>query len=94
MLEDYIVNDEYCKMTEEELKAYCEDENNVYLTFSYKTLEGKETVMKFYKYSSRHSAATINGVGEFYVVTDLITKIANDTDRILNGETVIAFDKN
>ena len=93
MLEDYIVNDEYCKMTEEELKAYYEDESNVYLTFSFKTLEGKETVMKFYKYSARHSAATINGEGEFYVVTDLITKIANDTGRVLRGETVTAFDK-
>lgn len=93
MMEDYILNDEYCKMTKEELEAYCEDEDNVYLTFSFKTLEGKETVMKFYRYSTRHSAATINGVGEFYVVTDLITKIANDTGKVLRGETVTAFDK-
>ncbi len=93
MMEDYILDDEYCKMTAEELEAYYEDEDNVYLTFSFKTLEGKETVMKFYRYSTRHSAATINGVGEFYVVTDLITKIANDTGKVLRGETVTAFDK-
>lgn len=93
-VEDYILADEYCTMTEEELEAYYEDEANVYLTFSYKTTEGKETVMKFYRYSTRHSAATVNGEGEFYVVTDLITKIANDTKRVLNGEKVTAFAKN
>ncbi len=93
MMEDYILEDEYCNMTEAELEEYYGDEDNVYLTFTFKTLEGKETVMKFYRYSTRHSAATINGVGEFYVVTDLITKIANDTERVLRGETVTAFDK-
>ena len=36
----------------------------------------------------------VNGVGEFYVLTDLVKKIENDTERILKGETVTAFDKN
>ncbi len=93
-IEDYILADEYCTMTEAELEEYYKDESNVYLTFIYKTTEGKTTVMKFYKYSTRHSAATVNGVGEFYVVTDLITKIASDTQRVLNGEKVTAFAKN
>ncbi len=91
-VEDYIVNDEYCPMSEEELIGYYTDDN-VYLSFTYTTLSGKETTLKFYRYSTRHSAATVNGVGEFYVVTDLVTKIANDTVRVLSGEEVIAFAK-
>lgn len=93
-IQDYYLNDEYCKMTEEEMEEYIKDKDNAYLTFEYTTLSGDTTEIAFYQYSTRHSLVTINGVGEFYVLTDLVKKIENDTVRILNGETVTAFDKN
>ena len=93
-LKDYYVNDEYCSLTEEEMEALIADKNNAYLEFTYTTLNGEETTLAFYRYSTRHSLVTVNGVGEFYVLTDLVQKIENDTVRILNGEEVIAFDKN
>ena len=76
------------------MEEYIKDKNNEYLTFEYTTLSGDTTTIAFYQYSTRHSLVTINGVGEFYVLTDLVKKIENDTVRILNGETVTAFDKN
>jgi len=93
-MQDYYANDEYCNMTEEEMKAFIADENNVSLEYEYETLSGDVTTLKFYQYSTRHSLVTVNGVGEFYVLTDLVQKIENDTIRVLNGEEVIAFDKN
>ena len=76
------------------MEALIADKSNAYLTFEYTTLSGDTTTLAFYQYSTRHSLVTINGVGEFYVLTDLIKKIENDTVRILVGETVTAFDKN
>lgn len=92
-IEDYYLNDEYCTMSEEEMEAYVADSANAYLTFTYKMADGAEEEICFYQYSTRHSLVTINGVGEFYVLTDLVKKIENDTFRVLNGETVIAHDK-
>lgn len=92
-VQDYYVNDEYCKLTEEEMNALISDKDNAYMTFSYTTLGGETTELSFFMYSTRHSVVTINGVGEFYVLTDVVKKLENDTVRILNGETVTAFEK-
>ena len=70
------------------------DKSNAYMTFTYTTLGGETTELSFYMYSTRHSVVTVNGVGEFYVLTDLVKKLENDTVRVLSGETVTAFDKN
>ena len=91
---DYCKNDEYCPLTQEELEKLAKDTEKAYLTFSYKTLAGKTETFRFYRYSNRHSLATIDGVGEFYVPTDQIDKIKNDTLRILSGEEVTAYSKN
>ncbi len=93
-IEDYYYNDEYCPLTEEEVQAMIADKSNAYLTFKYETVSGEGAELSFYEYSTRHSLLTVNGVGEFYVLTDLVKKLENDTIRILNGETVTAFDKN
>lgn len=93
-IQGYYKDDEYCKLSEEEMKELIADKENAYMTFSYTTLSGQETEIAFYTYSTRHSVVTVNGVGEFYVLTDLVKKIENDTVRLLNGETVTAFDKN
>lgn len=93
-IEDYYYNDEYCPYSEDEIKALIADKDNAYLTFTYETVGGEAAELSFYEYSTRHSLVTINGVGEFYVLTDLVKKVENDTVRIMNGETVTAFDKN
>ena len=93
-IQDYYANDEYCKLTEEEMEALVSDEDNAYMTFTYTTRKGETTRLCFYNYSTRHSVVTVNGVGEFYVLTDVLKKVENDTLRILAGETITAFDKN
>ncbi len=85
----YYADDEYCKMNEEEMKAFIADESNAALIFTYTTTYGEESTISFYPYSTRHSLVTVDGVGEFYVSTDLVNKVINDTERILNGETVV-----
>lgn len=90
---DYVKNDEYCKLSEEEIEALAADTEAADLTFTCKKLDGETITFRFYRYSTRHSLVTINGVGEFYILTDLVQKIENDTVRILNNETVTAFDK-
>jgi len=90
---DYCVDDEYCKMSEEELKAFISDESNAALILTYKTLDGQTSALGFYPYSTRHSCVTIDGVGEFYVSTDYVNKVIADTQRLLNGETIDANGK-
>ncbi len=89
----YCKDDEFCPLSEEELEALALDTDSAYLTFEYTTLANKTTTLRFYPYSARRSLMTVNGVGEFYVLTDLIKKIENDTVKVLNGETVTAHDK-
>ncbi len=93
-IQDYYYDDEYCTLTEDEVKEMISDKSRAYLVFNYETTDGEGAELCFYEYSTRHSLVTINGVGEFYVLTDLVKKVENDTVRILNGETVTAFDKN
>ena len=91
--QDYCKYDEYCPLSEEELAALAENTEAADLTFSYTTLSGETTVFRFYRYSTRHSLVTVNGVGEFYTLTDLVKKIENDTVRLLGGEEIVAYDK-
>ena len=93
-IRDYCTADEYCKLTADEIAALADDYDAAYLTFTCKKLSGDTEVFRFYRYSTRHSLVTVDGVGEFYVLTDLIDKIKNDTVRILSGEEVEAYAKN
>lgn len=92
-IQDYYAADEYSTMSPEEMEAFSADPENAYMTFTATNLSGDVTEYRFYQYSTRHSLVTIDGVGEFYVLTDLVKKIENDATRILNGEEVIAFEK-
>ncbi len=91
--EGYCKDDEYCKLSEEELKALTEKEGAEDLYFSYTTLSGETKTFRFYRYSTGHSLVTVDGVGEFYTYTDLVEKIENDTVKILSGDEVTAYDK-
>lgn len=93
VITDYCVDDEYCKMTEDELQSFIANKDNASLSFTYKTLSGDESTISFYPYSTRHSCVTIDGVGEFYVSSDYVKKIINDTQRVLAGEEIDANGK-
>ncbi|MBR4071004.1 MAG: DUF4340 domain-containing protein [Clostridia bacterium] len=90
---DYCIDDEYCKMTEDELKAFISDKSNAMLLLSYTTIDGQTSELGFYPYSNRHSCVTIDGVGDFYVSTDYVKKLINDTVRLLNDEAIDANGK-
>lgn len=83
-------------LSEEEIAALTADENNCMLTFTFTNLVGDQTVYKFYPYSSsgRRALMTINGSGEFYVLADLIEKIASDANKVLTGLDVDSYGKN
>lgn len=87
---DYYKDDEYCTKTEEEMQALMADEDNAMMTVRYKTRDGEESVLRFYRYSTRHCVVTVNGVGEFYLSCDLVDKVLSDTAKVITGEKVIA----
>ena len=90
---DYYADDEYCTKTDEEMEALISDEANAYMVLKFTTLDGEENTLAFYRYSTGHSAVTVNGVGEFYLSTDLVDKVLNDLEKILAGEEVTANSK-
>ena len=87
--------EDYVPLSEAEIDALVADEANCLLTFTITELNGAETVYKFYPYSGsgRRALMTINGYGEFYVLTDLIEKIASDANKVLSGLDVNSYAK-
>lgn len=87
--------EDYVPMTEGEIAALTADEANCLLTFVITDLSGEDTVYKFYPYSGsgRRALMTVNGHGEFYVLTDLIEKIASDANKVLAGLDVNSYAK-
>ncbi|MDD6800870.1 MAG: DUF4340 domain-containing protein [Firmicutes bacterium] len=59
-----------------------------YMTLRITTDAGIVTEYKFYPYSTRRSFFTINGEGEFYLLTDQVTKVISDAQKILRREPV------
>lgn len=87
--------EDYVPLSEDEIAALTADEKNCLLTFIITNLSGEETVYKFYPYSGsgRRALMTVNGYGEFYVLTDLIEKIASDANKVLSGLEVNSYAK-
>jgi len=84
---------EYTPLTEEEKVALLSNDDKLMLTFSYTTLSGETLEFKFYQYTTRHAFVTINGIGEFYTLVDLVEKVLNDTERVLVGMDIDAHGK-
>ena len=85
---------DYAGLSEADLKKVVKEDNCI-LTFTFYNLSGDKTVYKFYPYSSsgRRALMTINGQGEFYVLTDLIEKIASDANKVLSGLDIDSYGK-
>lgn len=80
-------------MSEERIEEITGNEDNLILTFTYTTLNGEETVFKFYQYSTRRAVVSINGVAEFYTYVDVAEKIISDTEKVLIGMDVDSYGK-
>jgi hypothetical protein len=79
-------------LSKDEMKALTEDESKWQLSFRVKTkktdkTEGVDNTYSFYNLGESRSYLTINGGGEFYVLTNSVNKIGEDAAKLWNGET-------
>lgn len=49
---------------------------------------------RFFRYSERRCFFTVNGSGNYYMISDRVEKLWNDALRVIAGEDVAATDKN
>lgn len=85
----------YYKMQALNFEGYAESTatDDLTLRLTVKTRVGSEYVYEFYNYSSRRAYFTINGKGEFFVLSDKLEMIIADTQRVVNSEMVDHVDK-
>lgn len=90
----YASVDGECNLTEGEMAALrAKPDSEAQLVMTIKTEDGDFT-FRFYQYSERRSYMTINGEGEFYILSDRVVKIFKDALKIIAGEDVDATSKN
>ena len=68
--------------------------DNHMLSFTVKTSGGGSYTFDFYRYSARRCFYTINGVGEFYVLSDSVEKAISDCVKVMNSQDVDSWAKN
>ena len=56
--------------------------------------ENGEFTFRFFRYSERKVYFTVNGGGNYYMISDRVEKIWTDANKIIAGEDVSATDKN
>lgn len=94
-----ITNQEYARMSEEDIASLSSNEDKRILTMTYEKTDGSSYEFRFYKHYEASTDTTttgkifvvVNGLGEFYTTNDLINKIINDTSRVLQGLDVEAY---
>lgn len=94
-----ITNQEYARMSAEDMAALSSNEDKRILTMTYEKTDGSSYEFRFYKHyaASTDTITTgkifvvVNDLGEFYTTNDLINKIINDTSRVLQGLDVEAY---
>lgn len=69
------------------------DDDDLMLRYTVTTNGGKVTEYAFYRYSTRRCLLTVNGSGQFYVLTDSVEKIISDAAKVRVGAPVVAEDK-
>ena len=74
-----------------ELDAKADSEAELVMTI--KSEEG-DFVFRFFRYSERKVYFTINGYGNYYMLSDRVEKIWNDAVKVIAGQDVTATDKN
>ncbi len=94
-----ITNQEYASLSDEDRLALIDDEDNVIMTMTYESTDGRFCEYKFYKYVEESTGkvsggkifVTVNGAGEFYTTNDLVNKVLNDVSRVLDGLDIDAY---
>lgn len=78
------------------LEGYADStsEENLMLSFEIRTYDGTVYDFDFYRYSTRRCYYTINGTGEFYVLSDSIDKVINDCIKLMNSQVDDSWAKN
>lgn len=74
-----------------EYKAMADGEAELVLSIG---TEAGDFEFRFFRYSERKSFFTVNGDGNYYMVSDRVEKIWNDALKVLAGEDVSATSKN
>ncbi|MBQ8333724.1 MAG: DUF4340 domain-containing protein [Clostridia bacterium] len=96
-----ITNQEYARMSEEDIADLTHNEDKRILTMTYEKTDGTSYEFRFYKHYEASTDTTttgkifvvVNDIGEFYTTNDLINKIINDTSRVLQGLDVEAYNQ-
>ncbi len=83
-------------LSEEDEAALVGDPDNLKLTITVKDTEGNTKTYRFYSISSstRKSYITINGNGGFYVLTNRVNKLVNDTHKFFDLQVIEPNAKN
>ncbi len=77
----------YAELTSDQKTELINNGEEVSLTVKFKNGDRRE--YKFYPYETRKSLFTVDGSGEFYVIRDRMTKIADDAKKAINSEKVV-----
>jgi len=82
------------ELTAEERAALdAKSDSEADLVMTIETEEG-DFVLRFFRYSERKVYFTINGYGNYYMLSDRVEKIWNDAAKVIAGQDVTATDKN
>lgn len=71
-------------------KADSYDTSNEVLAYTFTTRDGRTFEYKFYDISTTKVFYTVDGKGEFYVNRDSVTKVINNFDMLLSGQTFMS----
>lgn len=78
---------------EERAALDAKPDSEAQLVMTIGTEEG-DFVFRFFRYTERKSYFTINGYGNYYMLSDRVEKIWNDAAKVIAGQDVSATDKN
>ena len=69
------------------------DENTLYMTLRITTDAGVVTEYRFYQASTQRLYMTIDGQGEFYVLSSVMRELESDAIKVATGQAVDAYDR-
>ena len=77
-------------ISDEEMESIIADESRHLLTLTVRTITGTERTYSYYWLAESKTLLTVNGTGEFYVLTSAVEKIIEDAINVANGIKITA----
>lgn len=77
-------------ISEEEMESIIADESRLLLTWTVRTTTGSERTYSYYWLAESKTLLTVNGTGEFYVLTSAVEKTIEDAINVANGIKITA----